>query len=252
MHAVARPLIDLRRAPAPTSSDLSHDDNRETQLLYGEPVKILSEGDYLKVYAPLQDYTGYVLREEITTTPPTMPDCVITKGELYGALVKKEGRKIRFLDGTTTTLPHRPYHFHLPSLIQEAHDFLEIPYLWGGCSRKGIDCSGLIHLLYRSQGILLPRDAKDQVKKGVKVNRAKPGDAIYLYHANKPAHHVVLVASDKYCIEAPETGKHVRLLQWGDTIKIEGETLHVEGREPTYFVIKRFSSRPRSLMSAWV
>lgn len=47
-------------------------------------------------------------------------------------------------------------------VIAHAIDFLDVPYLWGGTSWRGIDCSGLVQLCYRMGGVALPRDADQQ------------------------------------------------------------------------------------------
>ena len=67
------------------------------------------------------------------------------------------------------------------NLEKTARQFLGIPYLWGGVSVKGMDCSGLIWMTYFLNGILLPRNASQQAKCGVDVplNKLKAGDLIF-------------------------------------------------------------------------
>ncbi len=63
--------------------------------------------------------------------------------------------------------------------------FLGIPYLWGGTSFKGVDCSGFTRMAYLRQGILLPRDASQQALKGIEVKiendfeNLLPGDLLF-------------------------------------------------------------------------
>ena len=64
--------------------------------------------------------------------------------------------------------------------IEEAQAFLGAPYLWGGMTDRGIDCSGLVHMAYRRLGRLVPRDADQQEAAGHPVAEAKlrPGDLV--------------------------------------------------------------------------
>ena len=59
-----------------------------------------------------------------------------------------------------------------------ARGFLGSPYEWGGLSRRGIDCSGLVHLAYRLAGRLVPRDAWQQEAAAAAVDEPRPGDLV--------------------------------------------------------------------------
>lgn len=65
-------------------------------------------------------------------------------------------------------------------VLETWRGFLGAPYLWGGCSAWGLDCSGLMQLLYRMAGLEIPRDADEQYESGVPVSpeAAKPGDLV--------------------------------------------------------------------------
>jgi len=64
--------------------------------------------------------------------------------------------------------------------IAEARAFLGTPYLWGGLTERGIDCSGLVHVAYRRSGRIVPRDADQQEEAGAPVAEtdARPGDLV--------------------------------------------------------------------------
>ncbi|WP_438433145.1 C40 family peptidase [Gorillibacterium sp. sgz500922] len=96
---------------------------------------------------------------------------------------------------------------------EQAVRFLGLPYLWGGMSSYGYDCSGFAYSMHRSQGILLPRDASDQARGGLAVEpgRELPGDLLFFaYEEGKGAvHHVGLYAGDGQMIHSPDSGSRI-------------------------------------------
>jgi len=72
-------------------------------------------------------------------------------------------------------------------VIQEAHTYIGTPYQWGGMSKKGIDCSGLIYNCYRRIDVELPRTAKEQSKIGNSKSwdSVRPGDIVYFKFKKK-------------------------------------------------------------------
>ncbi len=73
------------------------------------------------------------------------------------------------------------------AVISTAKSYLGTPYQWGGNTKSGIDCSGLIHHSYKTIGIKLPRTAKEQSKVGQKKGwqGIKPGDVVYFKFKSK-------------------------------------------------------------------
>ena len=71
------------------------------------------------------------------------------------------------------------------SVVETAHRMAGIPYVWGGTSSKGLDCSGFTKLVYFLHGVILQRDASQQVKTGKLVDDTgnfaalQPGDLVF-------------------------------------------------------------------------
>jgi len=110
---------------------------------------------------------------------------------------------------------HAPGGTALPrtraDLVATAQSFTGLPYLWGGLSGFGLDCSGLTWLDYRAHGRTISRDALPQSRHGVPVKRAalRKGDLIF-YATNGLVHHVTMYAGSGLMVEAPHTGAAVR------------------------------------------
>ena len=98
-------------------------------------------------------------------------------------------------------------------VVHIASKYIGTPYVWGGESPSGFDCSGLVQYCFRQIGVHLERTTWDQVKEGHAVawGHFKPGDLIFsnFEGPGAGATHVVIYAGHGQVIAAPHTGGHV-------------------------------------------
>jgi len=168
---IAAPLVDLREEP---------DGPRARQLLLGAPVAVLDrDGIWARVRADLDGYEGWVAAE--TLGPVITPTHCVSAPATHvysapdfkspermalslGARLQVIGDTGRFWETPLGFVPHP----HLRDLTSEpdpvavAERLLGTPYLWGGNSRWGIDCSGLVQLACTACGIACPGDSGPQ------------------------------------------------------------------------------------------
>ena len=103
-------------------------------------------------------------------------------------------------------------------LRENALIYLNAPYLWGGRSPLGIDCSGLTQMVYRLQGIDLPRDAYEQAKVGTTlsfVEESEAGDLAFFDDDEGKIIHVGIILEENYIIHASGKVRIDRIDQQG-------------------------------------
>ncbi len=89
--------------------------------------------------------------------------------------------------------------------IDYALQFLNTPYMWGGRTAFGIDCSGLMQIAFKMAGINIKRDVKDQLKQGEQINffsEAKPGDLLFFGDSRRAITHIGLLIEPEIIIHA--------------------------------------------------
>ncbi|AIY06341.1 NLP/P60 family protein [Planococcus sp. PAMC 21323] len=241
--------------------DLISSNRIQTQLLYGEPVLIEEVvDDWAKIVAlwqPCQKdergYPGWVhvsqLKEVGNLTELGYARVVQNKAQLWTENfkplkvvpfntmlpVKEVGDFIRLQtpDGDalimTDAVEIVSAYNQSPNgsgldIANLGAKFLDLPYLWAGMSSYGFDCSGLTYNLMKANGIIISRDAVDQVLDG---NRVDPwsvdswhiGDLLFFAHEEGKGkiHHVGVYYGNGLMLHAPKPGKSVEIIELART-----------------------------------
>ncbi len=150
------------------------------------------------------------------------PRCFLSYQTRLPLLDEKDASlEVRLPDGTRGVLSGREakksskLSFSGLTIVEEARRFLGLPYLWGGVSGWGFDCSGFMFRLYQSQGIAIPRDASEQAATGgaVQKENLQPGDLLF-FAKDKLAeriHHVGMYVGNGQMIHSPNSKSVIRI-----------------------------------------
>lgn len=157
---------------------------------------------------------------------------------------KRHEKPPRYREGPARPGPHRPadvtthdrsreVHAPIPVPLSEravppsargaavadlAYELLGVPYLAGGDTPAGFDCSGLVHYLYRRQGVTLPRSTTELARVGRSVEREdlRAGDLVFFRVDGKTISHVGVFIEAVWFVHAPSSGDVVRLDAFDD------------------------------------
>jgi hypothetical protein len=189
-----------------------------TQLLFGEPVEILTHGQpWLKIRSFLDAYEGFIDHKQVLALTEEelrrWLDTSIYSNEQYQTINGPFG--LQHLSGGSRIGNMRAFSIgdfnysteKEPTAIDAwayAMSFLNTPYLWGGKSIFGIDCSGFVQNVYRQLDFNLPRDAYQQAELGtvIEYTERKALDLAFFKNANGKIHHVGLVGTDEQILHA--------------------------------------------------
>lgn len=108
------------------------------------------------------------------------------------------------------------------SIVAAGVQFLDLPYLWGGMSSFGYDCSGFSYSMCKANGYTIPRDAHDQAASGkeIELDKIQPGDLLFFaYEEGKgKIHHVGIYYGNGKLLHSPNTGKCIEIIDLENTI----------------------------------
>lgn len=207
-------IVPLRNEPTDTSEMVS-------QVLYGEIFKILEQRkNWSKIRLAFDKYEGWVDNKqylEITEdqykslykeTPKLSSDLVEfiqdQSEQLYPIAMGSTLNGLSLLnhqhDGNSIHNKHAK-----ANIIQTAFLYLNAPYLWGGKTPFGIDCSGLTQMVYKLNGYKLLRDASQQATQGEAlsfIEESEPGDLAFFDNKEGIITHVGIIMKDNYIIHA--------------------------------------------------
>jgi cell wall-associated NlpC family hydrolase len=195
---------------APLRAESSDKSEIVSQLLYGESADIIEVKDnWTKIITHYDNYEAWMDTKQIS---PVSDEFVVSRKrnlvkEPFQSTMTESGKVLLSMGSEVnfeTTAPTRGRDLS-ESIVNCAKEFLNVPYLWGGKSFFGIDCSGFTQIIYKIHGIKIPRDAYQQAEIGdalTFIEEAKPGDLAFFENKEGRIHHVGIILADQKIIHA--------------------------------------------------
>lgn len=195
---------------APLRAENSDKSEIVSQLLYGESADIIEVKDnWTKIITHYDHYEAWMDTKQIT---PVSDEFVSSRKrnlvkEPFQSTMTESGKVLLSMGSEVnfeTTAPTRGRDLS-ESIVNCAKEFLNVPYLWGGKSFFGIDCSGFTQIIYKIHGIKIPRDTYQQAEIGdalTFIEEAKPGDLAFFENKEGRIHHVGIILADQKIIHA--------------------------------------------------
>lgn len=212
-------IIPLRIEPSDRSEIVS-------QVLFGEHFEILEQQkQWAKIKLQFDEYEGWVDSKQFQIISEAdyqqlSSDAIILNSDLIEYITGPNNLLIPIpLGASLSFLSHNEintqnYDFEglkisgqkpKSNLINTAFMYLNAPYLWGGKTPFGIDCSGFTQMVYKLNGYKLLRDASQQATQGEAlsfIEESEPGDLAFFDNEEGNIIHVGIIMDDNYIIHA--------------------------------------------------
>jgi cell wall-associated NlpC family hydrolase len=211
---------------APMRKEASHRSEMVNQLLFGETMVLLEQRDeWFRVRSFYDQYEGWLTEHLVTGTNERIasaePEFITTEMagpvRFEGGLMQvPAGSSLRGFDAEKRSLWDESYRyegqyrkasesFDDGLLLKTAGAWMNAPYLWGGKTFMGVDCSGFVQTVFKILGIRLMRDAYQQAEQGRVVetlSAAKRGDLAFFHNEKGRVTHVGMILDGMRIIHA--------------------------------------------------
>jgi len=211
---------------APVRKEDNHRAEMVNQLLFGEPLELLEEkGEWFRVRSLNDGYEGWVTQHLIEEenseivlqqqkfTGPDLINPILIKDHILHAPM---GSFLTAMDPESGFLWNKEFRYvgnvhyfseglNSDDLLQCMTSWLHAPYLWGGKTFMGVDCSGFVQTVFRVQGIQLLRDAWQQAEQGNAIENLKQsafGDLAFFHNDAGKIIHVGILLNQQQIIHA--------------------------------------------------